>query len=211
MTSIATLRAVKGHYEDLAAYYDKQWAAFNRVLREWVVDRLPADLPAGAAILDAGCGTGHVLQEIARRHPAASLQGIDISPAMLAATRARVPQAQLAEADLAAHDMPRDHYNVVLCLNVLHHLNDAADALARLVDGCAPGGTIFLADYAVEGLSMRIMEKYWRRFSRTHARAFSRAAMKDMLARLPVTILDEEELRPDIVWRIQAYKLQKRG
>lgn len=50
-----------------------------------------APLPAGARVLDAGCGAGHGLAELARAYPHACVEGVEWSPALaaLAARRCR--------------------------------------------------------------------------------------------------------------------------
>ncbi|MBU0800201.1 MAG: methyltransferase domain-containing protein [Alphaproteobacteria bacterium] len=209
MTRIVTLKAVRDDYADLAPVYDRQWSGFNRAVRNWVMDRFPDRLPGGAQILDTGCGTGHMLADIAQAYPAHKLHGIDLSPAMLDQARQKLPYATLTEADLAHHNLPPHTYDVVLSLNVLHHMNDPARYLAALVSSCTLGGTIFLCDFAVEGFSMKLAEKHWRRFNPSHSRAFSLAEMQAMLAGLPVTIIDQGLLRPDIFWRLQIYQLRR--
>jgi trans-aconitate methyltransferase len=173
------------------------------------MDRFPDDLPGGAQILDSGCGTGHMLADIAQAYPLHQLHGIDLSPAMLDQARQKIPNATLTEADLAHHELPQNTYDVVLSLNVLHHMNDPAAYLETLTSSCVVGGTIFLCDFAVDGFSMKLAEKHWRRFNSSHSRAFSRAEMQGMLTHLPVTIIDHGLLRPDIFWRLQIYQLRR--
>lgn len=63
------------------------------------VTRLIGDL-AGLRILDAGCGTGRVGVELARRE--ADVVGIDVDPSMLAAAWAKAPELEWIEEDLGA-------------------------------------------------------------------------------------------------------------
>lgn len=209
MARIVTNKAVCFDYTDLAPVYDRHWVRFNAAVRDWVMDRFPHDLPAGARVLDSGCGTGHVLAAVAEEYPLHKLHGIDLTPAMLDIARARVPGATFTTADLEHHDQEPGAYDVVLSLNVLHHLNDPETYLDRLIESCARGGTIFLCDFAVEGFSMKLAERHWRRFGPSHARAFSVAELREKLARRPVTIIDQSTLRPDIFWRLQIYQLRR--
>ena len=64
-SKIVTNKAVIDDYTDLAPVHDRQWSGVNRAVRNWVMDRFPTNQPSGARVLDAGCGTGHVLAEIA--------------------------------------------------------------------------------------------------------------------------------------------------
>lgn len=67
-------------------------------------------------VLDAGCGTGRVAIELARR--GVEVVGVDVDPSMLAAARRRAPELTWVEADLATLDLDRRFDVVVLAGNV---------------------------------------------------------------------------------------------
>lgn len=69
-----------------------------------------APLPAGASILDAGCGLGHGLRALRAVYPQATLHGIEWSWPLRAATGilcswASIRQGDMWRADWSAHDM----------------------------------------------------------------------------------------------------------
>ena len=64
--------------------------------RDQLLRQLPA--PAGAKILEMGCGTGRNLVNLARRAAGAEIYGVDISREMLATA-----EAKLARAGLRSH------------------------------------------------------------------------------------------------------------
>lgn len=78
-------RAVRDSFHRAAASYDAA-ARLQRQVCALLLEELPV-LPAPAAILDAGCGTGHGLGLLAARWPSAHLLGVDFAPAMAAAAR----------------------------------------------------------------------------------------------------------------------------
>jgi 2-polyprenyl-3-methyl-5-hydroxy-6-metoxy-1,4-benzoquinol methylase len=67
-------------------------------------------------VLDAGCGTGRVAGELARR--GVSVVGVDIDASMIAEARRRAPDLEWVEADLASFDLGRAFDVVVLAGNV---------------------------------------------------------------------------------------------
>jgi malonyl-CoA O-methyltransferase len=81
-------RAVRRHFDRAAASYDGA-AVLQREVGARMAERLDVVRLAPAAILDAGCGTGDALGELAARYPAARLVALDAAPAMLAAARAK--------------------------------------------------------------------------------------------------------------------------
>jgi 2-polyprenyl-3-methyl-5-hydroxy-6-metoxy-1,4-benzoquinol methylase len=58
----------------------------------------------GRSVLDAGCGTGRVAIELARR--GFELVGLDADSGMLSAARAKAPDLEWVEADLTSFDLP---------------------------------------------------------------------------------------------------------
>jgi len=75
-----------------AAQYSKFKDERTRSVRD-LVHAIPLE-DAGAAI-DLGCGPGNSTEVLARRFPSARLTGLDSSPDIIAAARARPPSARL--------------------------------------------------------------------------------------------------------------------
>ena len=81
-------RAVRRHFARAAATYDAA-AVLQREVGTRMVERLDVVRLAPAAILDAGCGTGEALPELAARYPRARRVALDVALPMLAAARVR--------------------------------------------------------------------------------------------------------------------------
>jgi len=95
-----------------------------------------------ASLLDAGCGTGRVAIELARR--GIEVIGADVDASMLAAARAADPGITWVEHDLTSLDLGRVFDVVLMAGNV--PLFTPAGTHAALVAGCArhlgPGGSL---------------------------------------------------------------------
>ena len=70
-----------------------------------------------ASVLDAGCGTGRVGRELARR--GIEVVGVDLDPEMLATARRKAPDVAWHEADLGAIELGRTFDAIVLAGNVM--------------------------------------------------------------------------------------------
>jgi len=94
------------------------------------------------SVLDAGCGTGRVAIELARR--GVVVIGVDADAAMIATARRRAPDLEWLEADVATLDLDRVFDVVVMAGNV--PLFTPPGTEASLVAGCArhvaPGGAL---------------------------------------------------------------------
>jgi SAM-dependent methyltransferase len=129
-------RSVSG--DDYDANYEQRAAAGENVHGE-------ADFVEGyapASVLDAGCGTGRVGRELARR--GLDVVGVDIDPAMLATARRKAPKLEWHQADLAAVDLGRTVDAIVLAGNVMIFLAPGSEGavLANLARHLAPGGRL---------------------------------------------------------------------
>ncbi|MFZ3566136.1 class I SAM-dependent methyltransferase [Streptomyces sp. BH097] len=104
-------------------------------------------VPAGARVLDAGCGTGRVMIRLAEL--GYDCVGIDLDASMLDVARERAPQlpwfrTDLAEFDPAALGIATDFDLVVAAGNVLPLLTPGTEAtvVERLAAALRPGGLL---------------------------------------------------------------------
>ena len=88
-------------------------------------------------LLDAGCGIGRRIAVI----PGAV--GIDASPEMLAAGRAR----NVVTGDVRAMPFASDSFDMVWCRLVLGHLPNPSRAYLEFARVCALGGHVFVTDF----------------------------------------------------------------
>lgn len=91
-------------------------------------------------ILDAGCGTGLMLQELA---PFGTVEGVDISDEALQFCRKRGLD-NVRHADVTHMPFPDEQFDVVTALDVLEHLDDDTAALREFRRVLKPGGRVFV-------------------------------------------------------------------
>jgi len=133
-----------------AGEYDAQWARMEAAGVDphgevvFVQDYRPA------SVLDAGCGTGRVAIELARR--GVDVVGVDLDPHLLEAARAKAPGLAWELADVTTVDLGRTFDVVVLAGNVMIFLAPGTEgaALANLGRHVAPGGRL-IAGFQVHG------------------------------------------------------------
>jgi SAM-dependent methyltransferase len=95
-----------------------------------------------ASVLDAGCGTGRVAIELARR--GIDVVGVDLDEAMLAAARAKAPDLAWITADLRDVDLGRTFDVVVMPGNVMIFLAPGTEraVVANMARHVSPGGRL---------------------------------------------------------------------
>jgi 2-polyprenyl-3-methyl-5-hydroxy-6-metoxy-1,4-benzoquinol methylase len=136
-------------YADWAATYDEGFVATHGYVyhRSVVTAFLGRTRPTGA-VLDVGCGTGVVGEELAR-WGVAEVDGIDLSPEMLdvAGTKrtedGRRVYRQLIAADLTVDvDMNDGSYAGVVSAGAFTHGHLGPEPLAELIRIAAPGAVL---------------------------------------------------------------------
>lgn len=154
MPAVVTSEATPEPTDWDAARYDRiahPQARWGRV----VLDRL--ELTGTETVLDAGCGTGRVTEELLRCLPGGRVVALDASPSMLAEARARMGndervrfvQADLLELDALAlgEDAPVD---AVFSTATFHWVTDHDRLFANLCRVLRPGGRL-VAQCGAEG------------------------------------------------------------
>jgi len=111
------------------------------------------------SVLDAGCGTGRVAIELARR--GMDVVGIDADPAMLAVARRRAPELEWRLADLATLKLAPGSFDAaVLAGNVMIFLAPGTEAavVTNLAGALRPGG-LMVAGFQVDDQGLSV-ERY---------------------------------------------------
>jgi SAM-dependent methyltransferase len=122
------------------------WYRGRRKVLERVVEDLR--LPARARILDAGCGSGRNMVELARH---GTVTGIELSETSVSLARERGMGEVIAGSVL---EMPfeADSFDLAASLDVIEHLEDDLAALRELRRVVAPGGSLLVTVPAYQWL-----------------------------------------------------------
>jgi len=131
-----------------------------------------------ASVFDAGCGTGRVAIELARR--GIDVVGVDLDPVMLGQAERKAPELTWVRGDLAEVDLGRTVDAVVMAGNVILFVAPGTEArvIANLARHLVPGGLLIAgfqltspvygidgydADAAVAGLALTERWATWER------------------------------------------------
>jgi SAM-dependent methyltransferase len=95
---------------------------------------------------DLGCGTGRTGAWL-KQHGVGSLDGVDLTPEMLARARSKRLYAQLVEADLAQTGLDASAYDLVIACLVDEHLIDLAPLYDEAFRLARPGGLMVLVAF----------------------------------------------------------------
>lgn len=107
-------------------------------------------------VLDAGCGSGLLSEELARRHPEWTILGADLDQERLHEGEQRIrshglPNLRFERLDLT-EDLGSARFDAVLAIECLEEIGDDDAALARMSEALRPGGLLLV----------HVPERCWR-------------------------------------------------
>jgi SAM-dependent methyltransferase len=122
------------------------WYRGRRRVLEQTIARL--GVPPRARVLDAGCGSGRNMVELART---GEVTGVELSGTSVAIARGRAV-GEVVEGSLMEMPFAPDSFDLAVCLDVIEHLPDDRGALRELRRVVAPGGALLVTVPAYQWL-----------------------------------------------------------
>lgn len=117
------------------------------LVEDAIVDAVAEGEPA--RVLDVGCGTGDFSERL-QRQLAVDVVALDLSPRMVALTRARGLPAMMG--DVQALPFAGEEFDCVLANRVLYHVPDLDEGLAEIARVLRPGGRLVAITYSDDHL-----------------------------------------------------------
>jgi ubiquinone/menaquinone biosynthesis C-methylase UbiE len=149
-----TLRQlIERHHFAEGQGYDQRAARVFRGVYRRVADDVAATAPIGGFVLDAGCGTGLLAVEIAKRRPDLHVHGVDLERGMVEVAVQRAVREMLVDrveftvADLADLALADDSVDVVVSTASLHHWSDVGAVIGSLDRVLRPDGCMWIYDF----------------------------------------------------------------
>jgi tocopherol O-methyltransferase len=125
-------------------------SATDRLVRELVSF---ADVPAGAKVLDVGCGIGGPALHLAGTH-GCTVRGVTLSADQAKRANEKAREAGLAglasfvQQDAMSNTFPDESFDVVWAVEVLMHIPDRPKFFAEMFRLLRPGGRLAIATWA---------------------------------------------------------------
>jgi SAM-dependent methyltransferase len=140
-------------YDRLASTYDARYGANQRSGTSAALRAL-VEAARAKQVLEVGCGTGHWLAEL---QPLVSLAyGLDLSSGMLRLARDKAPSLGLVRGRAAQLGFADATFDLVYCVNAIHHFDRPRAFVGEARRTLRPGGTL-----AVIGMDPREQRTKW--------------------------------------------------
>ena len=146
----------------LALEDDHWWYRGRRRIIRAELDRLP--IPSPAEVLDAGCGSGRTLVELADY---GAVHGLELDPDVAAVARDR-SLGEIVQGRIEELPWADETFDLITCLDVIEHTPDDRETLAELLRVCRPGGFLLVTVPAHQFLwsAHDVFNHHYRRYSR---------------------------------------------
>jgi SAM-dependent methyltransferase len=110
-----------------------------------ILDHIEARIQPDARVLDIGCGVGDLLVEVRKRRPRVEIFGLDFSSKAIEGAREAMPGGEFKHVAIE-RTLPYDTaaFDLVLCTDVMEHLEYPKLIVAELVRICRPGGLVVI-------------------------------------------------------------------
>jgi ubiquinone/menaquinone biosynthesis C-methylase UbiE len=205
--------------EKRAMSYNRTWKTFSEktlaatcsmidLNRLWNAARARECSPR---ILDVACGTGLLLQQLDHLIPQAELYGVDESQAMLDQARLLLgtnPRIHLVQAALKGRKMADLSYqpasfDLIICTNAFHYLDDPVAVLRGLRLLLVPQGQLVIEDYARRTFPFpsRLFEWFIKHVDPQHVRAYTLMEVQILCQAAGLQIMTAKKFSIDLIWQ----------
>jgi ubiquinone/menaquinone biosynthesis C-methylase UbiE len=136
-------------------------------------------------VLDVACGAAHASEVVAPE--VRQVVGVDLTADLLALGAARIrdvgiDNVLLQEGNAQGLPFVDDSFDLVFCLNSLHHVGDPARAVDEMVRVCKSDGRVVLSDLIAPSAVVRdAFDALHQRIDPSHHRAFLEGELVDLL------------------------------
>lgn len=111
------------------------------------------------ALLDLGCSSGAFLEYM--KDAAWKLYGIEMSPEGAKTAEAR-SGAHVFVGDVPDAPFARESFDVITCFDVLEHVYDPRQVLAKVEEWLRPGGIFYVLVPNIDSAEARVFRTYWQ-------------------------------------------------
>jgi ubiquinone/menaquinone biosynthesis C-methylase UbiE len=136
-------------------------------------------------VLDLGCGTGAILEQISHAYNTVELFGLDLSENMITQATYRLDsKAKLSTGDAENLPYEDDSFDLICCVESFHYYPNPAKALSEIKRVLKSDGTFLLCDTWRRSLLRQIMNFFIRFSDDGVVHIYSECEIKKLLTKI---------------------------
>lgn len=201
-------KSILKEYSRLAKVYDKRWSFYVEATTRKTIEKL--NLRVTDELLDLGCGTGVLLQELSKTHSAEQLFGLDPVAAMLDIAKGKLSSSIQLQEGWASHiPFKEDKFDLVVSSSMFHYIRDPQTALNEIYRVLRPGGCLIITAWCNDFFTMRIADFFLRNFNKAHFKSYRSKNIKELLQKNKFTVLNIDRYKINCWWGLMTIEAQK--
>ena len=135
--------AIRDFYDHAAVAYHQRWIPKNTYYYDQIKSLLQSIIPPGKRVLDAGCGTGHMLAAV---QPAFGV-GIDFSSRMISIASRQYPNFSFKQMSIEESASLKENFDFVISCNSITEITDLYRSLKNLYQVMTPESRLVIVTY----------------------------------------------------------------
>ena len=186
------------HFDGQAAEYDRRdtyyYSQNGKISCRDIAEQIKG-IPY-EALLDVGCGTGFLIDMLARQRTARYC-GLDLSEEMIRVAKGKaIPGAEFAAGSADRLPYPDGSFDIVACSQSFHHYPYPEKAMQEAMRVLKPGGLYILSDTGIGGIGAWIDNHIIFRLMKSgDYRTTNRRGIEKMMADAGFTVTDSRQIR----------------
>jgi 2-polyprenyl-3-methyl-5-hydroxy-6-metoxy-1,4-benzoquinol methylase len=132
---------VQQDFDVISSFQSKKWDT-NKQFYKFIINNLPAN---AKNVLEVGSGQGKLCKELAKHSE--SVTGIDLSDGMISKAKESNPANNIKyfKADYLNYNFPENHFDCIITMAALHHINFDSFAV-KVKHDLKPNGRLIVID-----------------------------------------------------------------
>ena len=188
----------KKHFDGQAAEYDQRdtyyYSQNGKISCRDIAERIKG-VPY-ETLLDVGCGTGFLIDLMAKRKPA-KYCGVDLSDEMIRVAKGKaIPGAEFVVGSAEKLPYPDETFDIVTCSQSFHHYPYPEKAMREALRVLKPGGLYILSDTGLGGIGGWIDNHIlFKLMSSGDCHTTDRKGIAKMMEKAGFTIADSRQIK----------------
>ncbi len=199
---------VAADYSHQAASYDQRWATY--VAQSVALTLAQCDVQPGQRLLDVGCGTGTLLQTALKQTPGFQAVGVDVTAAMLAIARQKLPApVTLQQASAESLPFASNSFDWVVSSSMFHYLSSPRTALSEMRRVLRPGGYLVLTDWDRTAAPMALLDLWLGWCDPAHYRTRTHSEVQNLITETHLDLEATQQASLSWYWHLFSITARK--
>ena len=194
-------------WEKLAPKYNDQWVQkyslipTRREVKKIVLPLLESN--AQLKILDIGCGTGQLIQEVSEIYPSVDYLGIDVAQNMIKVAKQNNHGENVKFINLSVDDFTSEEkFDIIICTHAFPYFPNKSEAMHKMASLCKTNGKIIIVSSSTNNFK-DLIANLWVKTRTSKARYLSIPQMKRLFTSAgfevkSVSVIKERAYMPTI-------------